>query len=208
MTENRYSAADIKVLDFIEHIRRRPGMYFSVGPDNPALATHVLHHVLGSALHPDARLAPDHTLRVSAEISANLAFAVTDDQAGPTDSQGMPALGYYDSLLGPDRLWSAAAAALSHRAVVEVWRDGRGLRQVLAAMRPETAPKQFEPPHGSGTRVAFELDPDYFSPLAAISSDLGSLDLHRPHCAEGGGSGHVVIRDLRTGAIPAEWHYS
>ncbi|MFD9320573.1 hypothetical protein ACFWDQ_23355 [Streptomyces sp. NPDC060053] len=207
MADDEYSAADITVLDFTDHVRRCPGMYFRVGPRSPEFATSVLCRVLSSALHPDTRLAPDHTLRVDVGISGDLAFAVTDDHAGQMDRQGRPRLGFHDSLLGADRWMTAAAAALARRAVVEVWRDGRGFRQALTALRPDSAPVRFEPPAGSGTRVAVELDPEYFGREAAIGDDLGSLDLHGPYCVEPGGPGHIVIRDARSGRSPTEWRY-
>ncbi|MFD3451964.1 hypothetical protein ACFWVC_07250 [Streptomyces sp. NPDC058691] len=55
--------------------------------------------------------------------------------------------------------------------------------------------------------MVFELDPGYFGSDAAISDNLGSLDLHAPHCEEPGGPGHIVILDKRGSGHPAEWHH-
>lgn len=116
----------------------------------------------------------------------------------------MTRLGYYGSLLGSGRWLSAAGAVVSSRAVVEVWREGRGFRQELARLRPTRAPEEFETPPDSGTRVAFEPDPAYFGSGAAVTADLSALDLHGPYCTERGGPGYVVLRDHRDGGDPAE----
>ncbi|MGC4895370.1 hypothetical protein [Micromonospora sp. DT31] len=104
MTEHDYSAATITVLDFDDSVRKRPGLYFGVGREDPRLATRVLLAVVTHAFHPATRVAASHTPDVVAEITADLAFSVTDDQADVLTGQGLPKLGYYDSLLTSDRL--------------------------------------------------------------------------------------------------------
>ncbi|MFJ9815151.1 hypothetical protein ACIRU3_07735 [Streptomyces sp. NPDC101151] len=175
-------------------------MYFGVPRDHPALATRVLRRVLAHALHPAARLAPNHSRRITAVIHGDLAFTVTDDLPDALDDgPDRPRLGYYGALLGPDRWAGAAAAALSTRALVEVWRDGHGIRQELVGIRPTAQPAGFAPPAGAGTRVACTLDPACFAPGSAITTDLDGLDLHGPYCEEPPGPGAVTLRDLRDG---------
>ncbi|MFD4604406.1 hypothetical protein ACFWPQ_41120 [Streptomyces sp. NPDC058464] len=207
MAEKTYSAADIQVVEFDLHVRATPSMYFGVGRGSPELATRVLCAVLGHALHPATRVAPAHTPRVEAEVHGDLRFWVADDQADALDAQDRPQLGYYGSLLGPDRWNSAAAAALSARTVIEVWRGGHGFRQELAGLRPIEEPREFDAPAGAGTRVAFELDQEHAGAGAALADDLGSLDLHGPHCRDPRGPGRVVLRDLRDPGSPAEVCY-
>jgi hypothetical protein len=141
-------------------------------------------------------------MRVVVEIMTDLAFSVTDEQASFLDERGLPRLGYYGSLLGSDLWLSAAATAVSFRAVVEVWRDGSGRRQELTHLRPVGVPEEFEAPPGCGTRVTFELDPAYFGSGAAISNDIDSLDLHGPYCSEYDGPGYVVLHDRRRDGDP------
>ncbi|MCF3133601.1 hypothetical protein [Streptomyces olivochromogenes] len=200
MTAEEYSAADIEIIEFDAHVRRRPAMYFDLPRDHPGLATRVLCRILTHALHPAPRLAPDHTSRVLAEIRGDLAFAVTDDLADALDDgPGRPRFGYYGTLLGPDRWTSGAAAALGARTVVEVWRDGHGVRQELSGIRPAGELRSFDPPAGAGTRVALTLDPGYFAPRSAITTDLAGLDLHGRYCEAPPGPGSVTLRDLRDG---------
>ena len=193
---------------FDDAVRKRPGMYFGASRESVQFATQVLCSVLGHALHPATTVAPAHTLRASAQISADLAFSVLDDQANPFDGQGLPRLGYCGSLLGPDRWISAAAAAVGSCVNVEVWRDGRRFHQELAGSRPVGPPEELEAKDdGCGTRVTFELDPVYFGESASISTELGSPDLHGPHCSEPSGPGYVEIRDLRRRDRPGEFRF-
>ncbi|MFG1780243.1 hypothetical protein ACGFIR_13925 [Micromonospora sp. NPDC049051] len=204
MTEPDYSRAKITVLEFDDSVRKRPGMYFGVGRDDPRLATRVLCAVVGHAFHPATRVAASHTPDVVAEVIADLVFSVTDDQADILTGRGMPKLGYNDSLLTSDRWLSAAAAAVSSQTTVEVWRHGHGFRQSLIGLRPVEPPAEFSAPAGAGTRVAFVLDPTYVG-SSAITTDLASLDLHGPHCTDTTGPGKVVIRDLREPSRPHEY---
>lgn len=196
VTEPDYSLAKIRVLEFDDSVRKRPGMYFGVGRDDPRLATRVLCTVVGHAFHPATRVAASHSPDVVAEITADLVFSVTDDQADVLTGPGMPRLGYYDSLLTSERWSSAAAAAVSSQTTVEVWRHGHGYRQRLVGLRPVEPPAEFSAPVGAGTRVAFVLDPAYFG-SAAITTDIAGLDVHGPDCTDTTGSGTVVIRDHR-----------
>ncbi|GIH19672.1 hypothetical protein [Rugosimonospora africana] len=199
MTVGRYSASDIQVIEFDESVRTRPTMYFGAGRGSPDLATRVLEGVLAHALHPAARVAAVHTLQVKTEIIGDLAFVVSDDRADALDDPGVR-LGYYGSMLGPARWVSAAAAALSSRTVAEVWRDGIGLRQELAGLRPISEPRNFVPEAEAGTRVSFDLDNAYFR--RGIAANLASLDLHGPHCSDVAGPGQVTLVDLRDRGNP------
>ncbi|SOE07494.1 hypothetical protein [Streptomyces sp. Ag109_G2-15] len=63
------------------------------------------------------------------------------------------AAGYHGALLGPERWTGAAAAALGTRTVVEVWRDGHGVRQELAGIRPGAARSGWCHPAGPARRT-------------------------------------------------------
>ncbi|MFJ6676318.1 hypothetical protein ACIQMJ_34900 [Actinosynnema sp. NPDC091369] len=198
MAEHGYDAGDITVPEFDELVRRRPGLFFGRG--DPRSATEVLRGVLDHALHPAARVAPPHVPRVVVEVRGDLAFSVVDDQADALGGRDLPRPGYFGSLLGPNRWVTAAAAALSAHATVEVWRDGRGFRQDLTGLRPTGRPEPFAAPAGAGTRVVLDLDPGFCT--AAITTDLGAVDPHGPGCAELPAA-LVVLRDLRPTGSPA-----
>lgn len=182
-------------------------MYFGVGQGDPGLPASVLCAVAGHALHPATSVGREHTLRTVVEITDHLGFTMTMDQPHTWEGAEAPTLGYYDSLLGPEWWLPAAAAALCKRAAVEMWCEGRGFRQDLAGIRPVTAPREFEPPAGSGTRMTFALDLEYVGHTSALPTDLEHLDLHGPHCSETNGPGQVIIRDLRDGGTGREAFY-
>lgn len=50
--DERYSAADIRVIGFDEHVRSTPSMYFGAHQGDPHLATEVLCGVPAHALDP------------------------------------------------------------------------------------------------------------------------------------------------------------
>src|SRR4051794_11563473 len=121
-------------------------MYFGVSRADPRLPTWVLRAVAGHAFHPATRVASSHVPNVVAEVTADLAFSVTDDQAETLADQNLPQLGYHGSLLTPVRWSYAAAAAVASQTTVEVWRDGRGFRQRLIGVRPVEPPVPFAAP--------------------------------------------------------------
>jgi hypothetical protein len=206
VTRREYDAADIEVLEFDASVRRRTGMFFGVGRGDPRLPVRMLCAVARHALHPATGVAAEHTLHTVVEITGDLGLTVVMDQPhawGGSDT-ATPALGYHDSLLGPEWWLPAAVAALSARVTVDMWSAGRGFTQDLAGIRPLSGPRRYDAGEGSGTKVAFALDPAYVGPDFVLPADLEDLDLHGPHCAAPPGSGYVLIRDLRRGPAGQE----
>ncbi|WP_416971194.1 hypothetical protein [Streptomyces sp. 4F14] len=188
MTTSEYDESCLTVLTMEEFVLRRPGMHFRVGLRDPRLTGEVLSAVVGHSLHPATEVAEPHSLCVEVEIQADLEFSIADDRADALDAESRPLQGYNDSLLGPNRNFAAAAAALSTETVVEVWRDGRGFRQTLRRLHPLTEPAEFTPPPAEGTRIRFRLDPAHFTtPLPA----------HVPACGHDAGAGRLRVADLR-----------
>ncbi|MEU6611934.1 hypothetical protein ABZ922_44230 [Streptomyces shenzhenensis] len=199
-----YDAADIEVLEFDAAVRKRMGMYFGVGRGDSRLPVCVLSAVGRHVLHPATRVAAEHSLRAVVEINGDLSFTTVMDQTHAWVGSDTPALGYYDSLLGPEWWLLAAAAALSERVTIEMWSAGRGFGQELVGMRPLSGPREFDSLEGSGMKVTFVFDPTHVGLGFALPADLENLDLHGPQCSAPAGSGHVLIRDLRHGSTGQE----
>ncbi|MFJ8863801.1 hypothetical protein ACIRD8_36015 [Streptomyces sp. NPDC102451] len=170
----RYTADQIQMLAFEEHVRARPAMYFRVGRDSPELPTEVLQRVVWDALHHS-----DGTHgQISVEIRSDLNFTVEDDQRHAVDEQGRPLPGFFGSLLDRERWAPAAAAVLSVRTVVEVRIGGRGYRQELTGTTATGVWEEFATSEPSGTRTTFHLDPSYCGPDEAIAWSLLPEELH------------------------------
>ncbi len=191
----RYTADQIQVLTFEEHVRARPAMYFRVGRDSPELPTEVLQQVIWDALHHR-----DGTHgQISVEIGSDLNFTVEDDQRRIAVEHGRPVPGFFGSLIDKERWAPAAAAALSVCTVVEVWLDGRGYRQELDGTTAIGAWEEFATSKPCGTRTTFHLDPSYCGPDEAIAWSLLPEELHGQECDARPSPVTLPIRDLRAG---------
>ncbi|MEU8894453.1 hypothetical protein [Nocardia sp. NPDC048505] len=200
MAKRDYSAAIIKVLPAGESVRSRPGMYFGVGRDDPELPTRVLGAVLGDLLHPPPRSSLRPPIRVRADITADLAFSIGNDQLDPLDDRNLPVPGYF-GMIGPNAWAPAAVAALCRHAVAEIWRDGHGFRQQLGGLPPEPPFERIESKRpGSGFHITYELDPAYFRADASLPTAPDTLRLHGPGCPERCAPGEVTLHDHRGGA--------
>ncbi|GAA1626489.1 hypothetical protein GCM10009733_024040 [Nonomuraea maheshkhaliensis] len=193
----RYSAADITVLEFDAAVLKRPGMYFGVGLDDPRLPALALSAATRHALHPATRVAEDHSLTSEIVVLGDLCFTVTIDQQHSWSAS--PPLGYFDSILGPEWWLLAAIATLCTSTTVEMWSDGRGFRQELAGLHPLSPVQRVDPQPGSGTGITFAIDGHNLPPSAAFPTDLGTIDAHGTDCTAADGPGYVVIRDDRPG---------
>lgn len=192
----RYTADQLQVISFAEHVRARPAVYFRVERDSPELPTEVLQQVVWDALH---RHDGTHG-QIGVEIASDLCFTVEDDRLHSADERRRPLHGFFESLLDKDRWAPAAAAALSVRTVIEVWLDGRGYRQELAGAAPTGAWEECPARRPYGTRTTFHLDPSYFGPDEAIAWALRPHELHGEECVAHPSPPTFPIHDLRPGA--------
>ncbi|AWZ08236.1 MULTISPECIES: hypothetical protein [unclassified Streptomyces] len=190
-----YTADQLRVMVFEEHVRARPAMYFRVERDSPELPTEVLQRVVWDALH---RRDGMHG-QISVEITSDLSFTVEDDQLRSVDEEQRLLPGFCESLLDKDRWAPAAAAALSVRTVIEVWLDGRGHHQELAGVAPVGVWEECPVRRPYGTRTTFHLDPSYFGPGEAIAWALRPEELHGEGCEAHLSLATFPIRDLRSG---------
>ncbi|WP_198653838.1 hypothetical protein [Actinocorallia populi] len=193
----RYSAADITVLEFDASVLKCPGMYFGGGLENPRLPALLLSAAARHALHPAARVAEDHSLAAEIAVLGDLCFNMTISQQHVWPDS--PSRGYFDSLLGPEWWLLAAIATLCTTTTVEMWSDGRGFSQELAGLRPLGTVQSFDPQARSGTSITFTIDGRNLPSSAAFPADLGTIDAHGPDCTAADGPGYVVIRDHRPG---------
>jgi topoisomerase-4 subunit B len=180
---SNYSAKDIEVLEGLEPVRKRPGMYIG-GTDERALH-HLFAEVLDNAM--DEAVA-GHAKVIEVSLAADGALTVKDDGRGmPVDPHakfpGLSALEVIMTMLHSGGKFSGKAYetsgglhgvgvsvvnALSERVEVTVWKDGFEWRQTFSRGRPTSKLTQLGPSRKHGTQVAFTPDPVIFGEGAAF----------------------------------------
>jgi topoisomerase-4 subunit B len=173
-----YSAKDIEVLEGLEPVRRRPGMYIG-GTDENALH-HLAAEVLDNAM--DEAVA-GHADRIEMVLDAGNLLTVRDNGRGiPVDphpkfpklsalevilttlhSGGKFSGKAYDTSGGLHGVGSSVVNALSERMEVEVARDRTLFTQSYSRGKPLTKLKNAGPVQNRrGTTIRFAPDPEIF----------------------------------------------
>jgi topoisomerase-4 subunit B len=172
-----YSAKDIEVLEGLEPVRKRPGMYIG-GTDERALH-HLFAEVLDNAM--DEAVA-GHAKVISVRLDADGMLTVVDDGRGiPVDPHpkhpGKSALEVIMTVLHSGGKFSGKAYetsgglhgvgvsvvnALSERVEVTAWKDGFEWRQAFTRGKPLGGIEKLGPTRKHGTAIAFTPDPVIF----------------------------------------------
>ncbi len=172
-----YSAKDIEVLEGLEPVRKRPGMYIG-GTDERALH-HLFAEVLDNSM--DEAVA-GHAKVISVRLDADGMLTVTDDGRGiPVDPHpkhpGKSALEVIMTVLHSGGKFSGKAYetsgglhgvgvsvvnALSERVEVTAWKDGFEWRQAFTRGKPLGGIEKLGATRKHGTAIAFQPDPVIF----------------------------------------------
>ena len=174
-----YSAKDIYVLEGLEPVRKRPGMYIgSTGVDG-------LHHLVWEVVDNsiDEAMA-GYAKRVRVELLKGDRVAVTDDGRGiPVDVHKQTKKSALETVLttlhaggkfggdsykvagGLHGVGVSVVNALSKWLRVEVCRDGHLYTQEYKYGKPTTKVKKENSCKQTGTKVIFEADPEIFTKI-------------------------------------------
>ncbi len=180
--EGSYTAHDIEVLEGLEPVRRRPGMYIG-GTDEKAL-----HHLFAEVIDNSMDEALDgHATFIEVALAADGFVTVTDNGRGiPVDPHPkfpnksalevimctLHAGGKFDSKVydtsgGLHGVGVSVVNALSERLEVEVAREQTLHRMVFERGKPKgKLEKLGRAPNRRGTKVRFRPDPDIFGAKA------------------------------------------
>ena len=220
MAEPAYTAKDITVLEGLEPVRLRPGMY--IGSTGSRGLHHLVYEVVDNAV--DEALAGRNDL-VDVTIHPDNSVTVRDAGAGiPVDviaEQGLPALtvvltklhaggkfggeGYKVSG-GLHGVGVSVVNALSEWLVAEVRRDGKVYRQEFARGEPTGDMKTIgvAGKGESGTTISFLPDSEVFEETEYDASTLLQRLRETAFLTRGL---RIVIRDERAGGRTEEFHY-
>ncbi|MGI8903963.1 MAG: DNA topoisomerase (ATP-hydrolyzing) subunit B [Solirubrobacteraceae bacterium] len=217
--ESSYDAQDITVLEGLEAVRRRPGMY--IGSTGPRGLHHLVYEVVDNSV--DEALA-GHCDEVSVTIRPDNSVTVVDDgrgipvaimakeqrpavevvltvlHAGGKFGQG----GGYKVSGGLHGVGVSVVNALSERLWVEVRRDGYHWTQEYERGRPVHDLKRGEPALETGTTITFLPDADVFETLEL---DFTTLEERMRDTAFLTAGLHIVILDERAEGHRVEFRY-
>jgi DNA gyrase subunit B len=186
MAQATYTAKDITVLEGLEPVRLRPGMY--IGSTGSRGLHHLVYEVVDNAV--DEALA-GHNDQVEVTIHPDNSVTVDDRGRGiPVDvvkDTGMPALtvvltklhaggkfggqGYKVSG-GLHGVGVSVVNALSERLVAEVHRDGKLYRQEFERGEPKGEMKKIGPTNRTGTTINFLPDAEVFEEMELSAETL------------------------------------
>src|SRR6202521_1219775 len=185
--EAGYTAADIEVLEGLEPVRRRPGMYIG-GTDEKALH-HLFAEVIDNSM--DEALA-GHATFIEVELGADGFLTITDNGRGiPVDPHPkfpkksalevimctLHAGGKFDSKVyetsgGLHGVGVSVANALSERMEVEVARGQKLYRMAFERGKPKGKLQDAgKAPNRRGTKVRFRPDPQIFGAKAHFEAE-------------------------------------
>jgi DNA gyrase subunit B len=166
---HEYGADDIQVLEGLEAVRKRPGMY--IGSTGPRGLHHLVYEIVDNSVDEalagycdfiDIRILPDGAVRVQdngrgipvdihkAEGRSTVEVVLTVLHAG-----GKFGGGGYSVSGGLHGVGSSVVNALSSRLEVEVRRQGHVWRQSFANGVPNAPLEQGEPSDETGTTITF-----------------------------------------------------
>ncbi len=202
-----YNASDISVLEGLEPVRKRPGMYIgSTGPDG-------LHHLIreifdnsrdeamaGYCDHIEITLLPDNVVRVvdngrgipvdkhpKTKKSALEVIMTTLHAGGKFDNESYKFSG------GLHGVGASVVNALSTYTRAEVHKDGNKYFQEYSIGKPKKDVKKFGLTENQGTIITFKPDPDIFS---EIEFNWDRIIKHYQQQA-------YLVKDLRVSLIDA-----
>ncbi len=181
-----YSAKDIQVLEGLDPVRKRPGMYIgTTGPDG-------LHHLVWEIINnsiDEAMAGSANYIKV--ELMHDGGVSVTDNGRGiPVDihpktkksaletalctlhAGGKFTEGSYKVSGGLHGVGVSVVNALSTKLKAEVWRDGGAYIQEYKIGVPQYNVKKIGKANNTGTRITFYADPTIFS---VIEYDLKKI---------------------------------
>lgn len=211
--EHAYGASEIQVLEGLEAVRKRPGMY--IGSTSASGLHHLVYEIVDNSI--DEALA-GYCSEIKVSIGEGNIITVTDNGRGiPVDIQqqtGMPALevvftilhaggkfggGGYKVSGGLHGVGASVVNALSEWLTVQVHKDGKIHEMKFSRGHVTQAMKIVGETDRTGTEVSFSPDAEIFTETTDYSYDILHTRLREEAFLNAGLS--IVIEDLR-GEMP------
>ncbi len=217
-TKQNYSAENIKILEGLEAVRKRPGMY--IGTTGPRGLHHLVWEIVDNSI--DEAMA-GHATRIDVSIEEGNIVRVEDDGRGiPTgihSKSGRPAVetilttlhagGKFDSDSykvsgGLHGVGASVCNALSDWLEVTVFQNGETFQQEYKRGEPLYDLKVIGKSDKSGTVIRFHADPEIFTETTEYEYEIVRARLQQIAYLNRGIAINII--DLR-GKEPVENHY-
>lgn len=178
MSKTKYQASDIEVLEGLEPVRRRPGMYIG-GTEGPQGLHHLVKEIIDNSIDEAMNGHADHIL-VTIHKDNNSVTVEDNGRGIPTDihpkfkksalelvlttlhAGGKFSDKNYSSAGGLHGVGASVVNALSEELEATVWRDGHEFHQVYVRGKPKAGLKKGEKTKKHGTRIFFRPDSEIF----------------------------------------------
>jgi DNA gyrase subunit B/topoisomerase-4 subunit B len=212
MAERRYTGQDITVLEGLEPVRKRPGMYIG-GVDDRGFH-HLLWEIVDNSID-EVINGFAKTIWVTLEKDGKSATVEDDGRGIPVDyvpkykknalelilctlhAGGKFEQGNYIHSGGLHGVGSSVVNALSEELIATIWRDGSEHVQTFGQGKPTSKLKVAKKKHHTGTRIYFRPDPDIFgAKLRFDSADVRDRLEAKTYLHRGL---HIVFHDETTG---------
>ena len=208
MTQS-YDASNIRVLEGLEAVRLRPGMY--IGSTSQRGLHHCIYEIVDNSI--DESLA-GYCTEIHVTINKDNSVTVEDNGRGiPVDikpDSGKSALEIVHTVLhaggkfgdggykvsgGLHGVGASVVNALSEKMVVEVSRDGYVWKQSYLRGEPATPVEKLMPTTKTGTKSTFWLDPEIFPETTEIDVDVVATRLREMAFLNKGLK--IILHDLK-----------
>jgi len=218
MAKESYSAKDIYVLEGLDPVRKRPGMY--IGSTGAQGLHHLVYEVVDNSL--DEALG-GYCDKIEVYLLPNNQVKVTDNGRGiPVDKHektkksaletimttlhagGKFGSGAYKVSGGLHGVGVSVVCALSKNMTAEVCRDGSLYSQSYKQGKPVSAVKKTGTCKQTGTIITFEPDPEIFKEIIFDRKKLISHLRQQAYLTKGV---RVDFYDLRDSKNPFDYHF-
>jgi len=217
MTQS-YDASNIRVLEGLEAVRLRPGMY--IGSTSQRGLHHCIYEIVDNSI--DESLA-GYCTEIHVTINKDNSVTVEDNGRGiPVDikeDSGKSALEIVHTVLhaggkfgdggykvsgGLHGVGASVVNALSEKMVVEVSRDGYVWKQSYLRGEPTSQVEKTVPTTKTGTKSTFWLDPEIFTETTEIDVDVVATRLREMAFLNKGLK--IILHDMK-GNKDETFHY-
>ena len=217
--QNQYNAEQIQVLEGLEAVRKRPGMY--IGSTGPRGLHHLVYEILDNSI--DEALA-GYCKNISVTIQKDNSIMVEDDgrgmPVGKHPKLGIPAVEVIHTVLhaggkfggggykvsgGLHGVGASVVNALSTEMTVEVKRNGKIYQQTYRRGKTATPLMEVGESRKTGSKTVFWPDPEIFEDIVF---DYGTLEHRLREMAFLNKGVRIVLKDEREGKKKKEeFHY-